>query len=1332
MNQMVCLTPEEISDYLQGRLPEAQCDTVEEHLSECESCDATAQQLDRPDDSLLRHLRLSPDPPVANEQWESCLDSLRSMPELIGQKAPSAGQVSLEKTLRPDSVYHYQLGRQLGRGGMGIVYQSWHPQLHRPVAIKILSAARATDKSSITRFQREMRAAGGLDHPGIVRAVDAGVWQGTYYLVMEFIDGVDLSRLVHRSGPLAVSDACAIVVQAAKALQFAHEHQVIHRDIKPSNLILTRDGEVKILDFGLARLEHGGLTNHDATTAGRLVGTLDYLAPEQAGGKDPIDARTDVYGLGATLFRLLTGRPPHGSSQNRPVLQYLQELTSDDPASAETYRADLAPKLVKIISQILSRDPEKRPPTAEQVAMLLSPFAEGAALETLASQVSIEEEDSPPESVGASIESTSHLEPVAETSPKSANPVTRPVRQKRFGGWPVLVGSLLVGLIGGWSGVTLWLNSGDASIQIESETDDISLQLVKDGTVAQEIEVHQGSKETRVRVGKYELRIAGDSDHVRLHQDSLSLMRGDQRIVRITRNKAASAKPETTTAKQEAAGESELTRSAIALNEILDKSQKEIDSQRKKYAPNHPEFLTAVKKHESVKQEIMRIVFGQDPDARTSRGRTYQQWTDIASRETDPKTVADAVGALASLSTDETHTQTFATLMKIAAWNELQTDKTICDSYIGFFTAEDELRAEENPRSPETNHLTNIYPPADDQWNAIVKAIVAAIKTLPEEVIAESVSQAISHGDESSKRILLIEAASNRNSQNQDQKDRRVRLLCKSDQPAQVRALANFIWLVRLNQTPNENQREALVSDSQPLARATLMALLQRKQYPFGQEMGAVSGSLIVAGVQHSFDDYFRALAIRSIEEGDAFRDSEEFKLLESSGAEIVRRWKTDGGSMIRLEGHEYIHILASAEVLNEKTVKDASKFLHSHLANQLALRSKIADASKFDDSSIWIMYSVSALTSLDGKLPGELEQYKMKAGTAHANQFNRWADDLRKGSTEAEKAITIWLVQYPLETVEVLFEIAANKIGEQSAFAQRHSLINSYTRVAPLFKHASPSLIVSYAAKHLDDENVQISLGEVLENKMNDGLSEFRLSIPLGLYVATFKKLATGSDDSWPVGMLLRLAQIGGADDAQIQKLAMKRIIAKRETDKESKNGSEWVATTHELTWLVECLSNAKTINITNEQFTQVNKRVIEAKYLAANSITTDRQRCILALLVIHERGMNCDPTILHIALRISDHRGDRLPRSSARSRMSAPRTNDELVWRMVNPQGSQYVTQQAIRSITKNPFPDPKIEKQLHSIQNRLTRANMGDRTPAKLIAKAQAAIQKVSKDE
>src|SRR5205085_11414758 len=184
----------------------------------------------------------------------------------------------------------------------GTVYKAEHTRLRRLVAIKLLSADRTQSPSAVARFDREMHAIGGLDHPNIVRALDAGEHEGKHFLVMEFVAGDDVSALLARLGPVPVADACEIVRQAALGLQHAHQAGLVHRDIKPGNLMLTPDGVVKVLDLGLALLSQPAETGRELTGSGQVMGTLDYMAPEQGDDMHGVDIRADVYSLGATLY----------------------------------------------------------------------------------------------------------------------------------------------------------------------------------------------------------------------------------------------------------------------------------------------------------------------------------------------------------------------------------------------------------------------------------------------------------------------------------------------------------------------------------------------------------------------------------------------------------------------------------------------------------------------------------------------------------------------------------------------------------------------------------------------------------------------------------------------------------------------------------------------------------------------------------------------------------------------------------------------------------------------------------------------------------------------
>src|SRR5688572_22053119 len=217
-------------------------------------------------------------------------------------------------------IRDYRLVARLGQGGMGTVYRALHSRLGKVVAVKVLPPD-LMQADAVSRFQREMRAVGKLHHPNIVQAFDAGEHEGTHFLVMECVDGCDLHSLVKQRGPLSIADACEIVRQAAVGLQHAHQHGLVHRDIKPSNLMLSEEGQVKLLDLGLALIQ--GPTNQggDLTMACQVMGTPDFVAPEQASDSHSVDIRADIYSLGCTLYYLLSGAPPYLPPEFRTPMQ---------------------------------------------------------------------------------------------------------------------------------------------------------------------------------------------------------------------------------------------------------------------------------------------------------------------------------------------------------------------------------------------------------------------------------------------------------------------------------------------------------------------------------------------------------------------------------------------------------------------------------------------------------------------------------------------------------------------------------------------------------------------------------------------------------------------------------------------------------------------------------------------------------------------------------------------------------------------------------------------------------------------------------------------------
>ncbi|GIW92928.1 MAG: hypothetical protein KatS3mg110_0969 [Pirellulaceae bacterium] len=249
---------------------------------------------------------------------------------------------------------------RIGQGGMGEVYLAEQRRMKRLVAVKVLPEVAVSNESLVRRFYREVEAAARLIHPNIVTAYDAGEYRGIHYLVMEYVDGVDLGTMVERQGPLAVDFVLGCMLQAARGLHFAHQRGVIHRDIKPSNLLVDRSGIVKILDMGLARLvdvtdshQLGG----ELTSSGHIVGTVDYMAPEQVENSAQVDRRCDIYSLGCTMFRLLVGEPPFRRSTVVETL--LAHKTAPIPRIS-AIRSDVPEEVDAILESMLAKKPEDR------------------------------------------------------------------------------------------------------------------------------------------------------------------------------------------------------------------------------------------------------------------------------------------------------------------------------------------------------------------------------------------------------------------------------------------------------------------------------------------------------------------------------------------------------------------------------------------------------------------------------------------------------------------------------------------------------------------------------------------------------------------------------------------------------------------------------------------------------------------------------------------------------------------------------------------------------------------------------------------------------------
>ncbi|MBL8798046.1 MAG: protein kinase [Planctomycetia bacterium] len=261
----------------------------------------------------------------------------------------------------------YKILERLGTGGMALVYLCENPENRGLFALKVLPTSRAQDEEFLKRFLRESRVTAALDHPNIVKTFDVGHDGKVHFIVMEYIAGAPLHQIVHKFGPLAVERACDYVRQAALGLQHAHENGLVHRDIKPANLILDRSGTVKILDMGLARI----FSDAEEVLTRGVLGTPDYVAPEQSRDSHNVDIRADIYSLGCTFYYLLGGYPPFPEGT---VAQKLQWHQARQPKPLRALRPEVPEDLARLVQQLMAKEPDQRPQTPAAIAAALAPW----------------------------------------------------------------------------------------------------------------------------------------------------------------------------------------------------------------------------------------------------------------------------------------------------------------------------------------------------------------------------------------------------------------------------------------------------------------------------------------------------------------------------------------------------------------------------------------------------------------------------------------------------------------------------------------------------------------------------------------------------------------------------------------------------------------------------------------------------------------------------------------------------------------------------------------------------------------------------------------------
>ena len=363
-----CPSDEDLLAYLPGSLLGPLADSIAEHLATCPACRVRVSTLQQrlsggagPQASPAAPA--DQEPKVASEPATTIAREVRPRP--------------------PQRLGDYELLSPIGRGGMGLVYRARHVRLQRMVAVKVLPNLHLADDSAVVRMRRETAAAGRVQHENIVYATDAGEQEGVHYLVMELVAGIDLSRLVAVHGPLPLAESCEIIRQASLGLIHIAECGLVHRDLKPSNIMLTGEGTVKILDLGLARLHLNPIDDGDATQAGYLLGTADYVAPEQIESPHDADVRSDLYSLGCTFYKLLTGSAPFSGPDLASVSRKVEAHRRAPPPPIRSMRPEVPEDIEQLLTRLLAKRPADRLARPEELAAALVPHARGADLPAL-------------------------------------------------------------------------------------------------------------------------------------------------------------------------------------------------------------------------------------------------------------------------------------------------------------------------------------------------------------------------------------------------------------------------------------------------------------------------------------------------------------------------------------------------------------------------------------------------------------------------------------------------------------------------------------------------------------------------------------------------------------------------------------------------------------------------------------------------------------------------------------------------------------------------------------------------------------------------------------
>lgn len=586
-----CLPIEVLRDVAEGRLPVHRFEHFASHIDACSHCAKKIEELSSaalPIDSDLNLLRLSNS--HLRDDAENEIECQMGVQQMIARQPESAARQPTLHQMGP-----YRLAQSLGQGGMGAVFLAEHSRLKRSVAIKLLP--REKNAQLLDRFNREMQAVAAMEHPNIVRALDAGEHDQWNFLVMEFLDGLDLSKLLSVDCERPVGAICEIGRQAALGLAAIHDAGMIHRDIKPSNLFVTRGGVTKVLDLGLVYEESkGSIQDERLTTLGNLMGTLGYMSPEQLNDSRDVDNRSDLYSLGATLYQLLTGQSPHGSTRN--LGETVRRISQGDVIPIADLRPDIPDQVAGLVMQMLSKNSVERPDGAGVVAECLAAFADHDALLSLArSAIPLSQSVTANHSISPkpSTDSEARVETSAIENEKGGPP-------NRWTRWWIAAALLPLSFLGG---IVLTIATDRGELTIRSEIDDVRIAIRKGTQIVDELVVSQNDASVKLQSGTYEIQLQGtNTDGLQVSQNQVALTRGSKVVV-------------------------DIQRVPISPDELPGDS----NTAAADFPDNSQDWRSANQQTEPLYQ-----------------GKPFSYWKDIVYTERDVKTLCDAMKAVTSLS----------------------------------------------------------------------------------------------------------------------------------------------------------------------------------------------------------------------------------------------------------------------------------------------------------------------------------------------------------------------------------------------------------------------------------------------------------------------------------------------------------------------------------------------------------------------------------------------------------------------------------------------------------------------------------------------------------